>query len=327
MPFEDSLGRLAKGNADLHASIELFNSANSPQRALSLFSAAAALRDERVGREIKLHGHLGMVTTCPIDPPCLYCSVSSTSPALLSERRALSIVKIREYVSLMERSGMGAVHLVGGTSLSGLDDRVREVVSAIREDTDIPLEIAVGPSLSLETVRWLKMMGVFRIVCSLETLNAAAFAEAKPGDSLEKRIAFMRMLEEEGVQLKSIVMNGLGSTDDLIESIFYLNRFDNLTSLSISTFTPIEGTPWAKRSPASAWDSLKAMAIARLLFPDAEVGLAFGGGGNLMPMTLMAGGGNTFMGMLMDNAKHVDNRASIASCASSFGFEVRPGAV
>jgi biotin synthase len=102
-----------------------------------------------------------------------------------------------------------------------------------------------------------------------------------------------------------------------------MRRFKNLTSLSVSTFTPIRGTPWAERQPASIWDSLKAMAITRLLLPDADVGLAFGGGDNLMPTKLMAGGGNTFMGMMIDYSKQTDNRASINSYASSLGFNVR----
>ena len=69
------------------------------------------------------------------------------------------------------------------------------------------------------------------------------------------------------------------------------------------------------------------MAITRLLLPDADVGLAFGGGGNLMPTTLLAGGGNTFMGMMIDYAKQSDNCSSITSYASSLGFKVKLRAV
>jgi biotin synthase len=123
--------------------------------------------------------------------------------------------------------------------------------------------------------------------------------------------------------MKSIVMNGLGFSEDLIKSIVYLRRFKNISSLWITTFTPIRGTPWAERQPASVWDSLKAMAITRLLLPDADVNLGFGGGGNLMPMILMAGGGNIFMSMMKDHGKQTDNRASINSYASSLGFNVR----
>ncbi|MDG6930050.1 MAG: hypothetical protein JRN10_02210 [Nitrososphaerota archaeon] len=323
MTLKDALNSFIREKGSLQDAVELYNSTNSPERYLSLFTAATEIRDERLGRELTLHGHLGMITACPLNPPCLYCSVSTNDPDEKKGRNAMSLSDLRKSAVTMKERGMAAIHLVGGTRLEGLDESVKRVVSAIREDIDIPLEISVGPSLSVDTVRWLKAKGIFRIVCSIETINEEAFAEAKPADSLPRRIDFMNMLEREGVQLKSIVMNGLGSTEDLVRSIYFLRKFRNLTSVSVSTFTPIRGTPWANRRPASVWDSLKAMAVARLLFPDADVGLAFGGGVNFLPVTLMAGGGNTLMGMLIDHAKSVDNTGQIASIAGSFGFTLK----
>lgn len=325
MTFDSALKAVLRGESSPNNVLELFNSASTPQTALALLSAASSVRDEKLGREIKLHGHLGMITSCPLNPPCRYCSVASDDSEVLNGRKTMSIESILEGVRLMEERGMGVIHLVGGTCIGGLDAQVKEVVSAIRENTDVPLEIAVGPSLSLETVRWLKARNLFRIVCALETLSDTAFKEAKPGDSLEKRIAFMKMLERENVQLKTIVLNGIGSNEDLIRSILYMTRFKNLTSLAVSTFTPIAGTPWANRQPASVWDSIKAMAITRFLLPKGDVGLAFGGGGNLMPMILLAGGGNTFMPMMIDYAKQSDSITQINSYASALGFKVKPG--
>ncbi|MGC9208835.1 MAG: hypothetical protein ACP5GH_03135 [Nitrososphaeria archaeon] len=154
--------------------------------------------------------------------------------------------------------GVEFIHLVGGTNLLGFDELIKKAVMAVREVTDLPLEISVGPSLSRDTMRWLKSKWVFRIVCSLEIINRVAFSEAKPGDNLDMRIDCMKAILEEGLELKSIVMNGFGDSRDLIESIYFHKQFKNLTSISISTFTPIKGTPWEGRAPASVWDSLKA---------------------------------------------------------------------
>jgi hypothetical protein len=44
-----------------------------------------------------------------------------------------------------------------------------------------------------------------------------------------------------------------------------------------------------------------------------------------MQTTLLAGGGNTFIGMMTDYAKASDSRASVNACAESLGFEVKLG--
>jgi biotin synthase len=323
MNFEELLKKHLEGKASLEDSVNLYLSTVSPEQWLSLFSAASELRDKNLGRELIIAAHVGMITPCALNPPCAYCSVSSKDPNIRREREVLSLEKLQEEIYKIKKMGVEYIHLVGGTNLQGFDDLIRKVVIAVREVTDLPLEISVGPSLSRDTMRWLKSKGVFRIVCSLETINRAAFNEAKPGDSLDRRIDCMKATLDEGLELASIVMNGLGDYRDLIASIHFHKQFKNLTRISISTFTPIKGTPWEGRPPASIWDSLKALSIARFLFPYAHVGLAFGGGENLLPLTLMAGGGNDVMAVLIDAVKRIDRINIIQKYASSLGFKIK----
>ncbi|MGC8557830.1 MAG: radical SAM protein [Nitrososphaeria archaeon] len=322
MNYEELLEKHLEGKASLEDSVNLYLSTVSPERWLSLLSAASELRDKNLGRELILAAHLGMITPCVLNPPCAYCSASSKDYKIKQERELLSLEKLQQEVDNIKKMGVEFIHLVGGTNLLGFDELVKKAVMAVREVTDLPLEISVGPSLSRDTMRWLKSNGVFRIVCSLETINRVAFSEAKPGDNLDMRIDCMKAILEEGLELKSIVMNGLGDYRDLIESIHFHKQFKNLTSISISTFTPIKGTTWEGRAPASVWDSLKALSITRLLFPHADIGLPFGGGENLLPLTLMAGGGNVVMPVLIDAAKRVERISSTKKYASSLGFNL-----
>lgn len=326
--FETSLQRGRRGEVDFESAWSLFSGASQRNKALELFSLASGIRDEKLGRELVLSAHIHMITSCEVSPSCLYCSLSSADRSISKERSRLTTRELIQGVKYAVDKGVQSIVLVGGTDLGGLDSPVRRAVEKVREITDIDLAIDVGPSLSQETVRWLKDEKVSTVYCSIETVNPSAFTKAKPGDSLNARIECMAMLEGAGVKLGNVVMNGLGSTADLLRSILCLKRFKSLSYLYISTFRPVKGTPWEGKRPASVWTSLKALSIARLVFPRAHVGLAEVGvedPGNIArtPFQLLAGGGNALAGVLVYKERRINNMDLIRSCASSLGFETR----
>jgi biotin synthase-like enzyme len=176
-------------------------------------------------------------------------------------------------------------------------------------------------------VDWLKGQNARTIYCSIETSNPRVFRNAKPGDDLNARVEFDTMLERHGVRLGNIVMNGLGSTEDLLASILSLRQFRRLSYLYISTFRPVRGTPFARKRPGSLWTSLKALAIARLVFPKVHLGLAEvevedPGSAARTSSQLMAGGGNTFAGILIYRNRRIDNLEQIRHEASAVGFSL-----
>ena len=54
------------------------------------------------------------------------------------------------------------------------------MVRAIRNISNLVIEINLGPSLSVETIKSLKALQVFSITSSLETINEELFRQAKP---------------------------------------------------------------------------------------------------------------------------------------------------
>ncbi|MGD1055153.1 MAG: radical SAM protein [Nitrososphaerales archaeon] len=315
-----------RGDIDFKSAQLLFDAASRRSRCTELFSTASRIRDKNLGRRLLLSAHIHMITDCEVSPSCLYCSLSSSDRAVNKERARLTMRELDQSVRLAVEKGVQSIVLVGGTNPNGLDSRVRQAVEKARNITDVDLAIDVGPSISRETVRWLKDEKVSTVYCSIETANAKAFAEAKPGDSLETRVRFMKMVESEGVKLGNVVMNGLGSTADLLKSILYLRRFKTLSHLYISTFHPVAGTPWVLRRPASIRTSFRALPIARLAFPNIHLGLAEvevedSGSVARTPFQLTAGGGNLLAGMLIYKKRRVDNIESIRSYAASLGFE------
>ena len=324
--FDTALSRSVGGSMDLDSALSLFYGASRRDRALQLFRAASEIRDQNLGKKLTLTAHVHMITSCELSTPCLYCSLSSSYPAVTNERSKLTPRELVRAVRYAMNRGAQSIVLVGGTDLAGSDSLIRDVVQKVREVTEMDLALDVGPSLSVETVKWLKGENVSTIYCSIETVNRGVFARAKPSDSLDTRIGFMEMLQREGVKLGNVVMNGLGSTADLLESILYSRRFRNMSHLYISSFHPVRGTPWASRHPASVRGSLKALAIARLVFPKAHLGLAEvevedPGSAARTSSQLLAGGGNSFAGLLMYKEKRIDNVEQISREASLLGFE------
>jgi biotin synthase len=323
--FETALRRARRGDIDLASSLALFRGARREEQALKLFAEASRIRDENLGRRLSFSAHIHMVTPCEVSPACKYCSLSSSIRAVEDERAKLPRKALIDAVRYATDRGVQSIVLVGGTDLHGSDAAVREVVETARSVTDVELGLDVGPSLSPETLDWLKGENARTVFCSIETVNAKAFRRAKPGDDLDARIRFDAMLERHDLRQGNVVMNGLGSTEDLLNSILFLRRFRSLSYLYISTFHPVRGTPFARRRPASLRSSLKALAIARFVFPAVHLGLAEvevedPGSVARVSSQLRAGGGNTLAGILIYRHRRVDNLDRIKLEASAVGF-------
>ena len=325
--FDAALERGRHGDVDFESALTLFHGASQSSRARRLFQTAAEVRDRALGRRLTLTAHLHMVTRCELSPSCNYCSLSSTIPSISDERSPLTLRETLRGVRFAVAKGAEAVVLVGGTDLGGSDERVRTLVTRIRAFSDVALALDVGPSLSAATVRWLGREGVRPIYCSMETIDEKVFADAKPGDDLRARLKFMEVVDRSGGSLGNIVMTGLGTEENLLQSILATRRFPNTSHLHISTFHPVPGTPWARRRPGSRSTSLRALAIARLALPKLHLGLAEVGVENPNDLTgitsqLSAGGGTTFAGLLVYKQLRLDNMERLRGQARASGFEV-----
>lgn len=325
--FEVALESARQGSIDLASAVTLFTGAARKDRMEQLLAEASKVRDKNLGRALSLTAHIHMVTECEVSPSCKYCSLSSAISSVQDERAKLSKEALIDAVRYATGRGVRSIVLVGGTNFDGSDAEVREVIETVRSVSDIELGLDVGPSLSEATLEWLKGRNAGTVYCSIETSNPVAFRRAKPGDSLDGRVRFDRLLEQHGMRHGNVVMNGLGGAQDLLASILFLRQFRRLAYLYISTFHPVRGTPYAERHPASLTTSLKALAIARLAFPKVHLGLAEvevedPGSAARTSSQLRAGGGNTFAGILIYRNRHVDYVDQIKSEAKMVGFSV-----
>lgn len=275
--------------------LDLYRRSADPSFAGNLFSAAGQLRDHHLGRDPWWSAGISAITACELDELCTYCTFFTRHAAATKD----IVAGVRAIVDL----GIRHLHLSGGTRLaidnasaSGYDKEMTDLVAAIRREVDVDIEINVGPSLTRSGVRALKDLGVVAITSSLEVLNPELFKRFKPGDSLAGRIRLMELCEEEDMAIRSMMLVGLGETDeDRIDHLLFLRRFSMLRHLRLSRYMPFPGTA-SGGVRCSPWPLARLTAIARLLYPALDLGLAAGNDPDDIALWWLAGGGNQVLG-------------------------------
>lgn len=261
----------------------LMRASRDPAAAMQVFAAAADVRDALLGREFKLCSEVAQITPCLVRPFCKYCTFSPVD--------GLSTDEVLHGVRLAEATGILNIRLAGGTDVGNDGAAILELVRAVRRHTDRPLQLNAGPNYSLPTLLQLRELGVTEVGSSLETINPEVFAQTKPGDSLQARIDTARAIDAAGLGLQSVIMVGLGSSDDdYLRHLFFLKTIGALTHLPISRFNPFKGTPMSKVPRASPWEAARLCALARLVLRTPDIRIAAGGGPDDIPLWLLAGG-------------------------------------
>lgn len=299
--------------------LELYRRSADPAFASELFRTASQLRDSHLGQLPWWSAGISAITPCEVEPLCTYCTFFTHRAAATSD-----IVAAAKAIVDM---GIRHLHLSGGTRVvagddpaSGFDERLIEIVAAIQAELEVEIEVNVGPSLTRDGVRTLKALGVAAITSSLEMLNPAVFARFKPGDSLSGRIRLMEICEEEGMPIRSMMLVGLEDTDeDRIDHLLFLRRFSMLRHLRLSRYMPFPGAS-AGGVRCSPWPIARLTAIARLMFPSIDLGLAAGNSPDDIALWWLAGGGNQVLGA---SASMKDPRSKQGSEARSISVGER----
>lgn len=298
--FEFALDRFLSNPDDRDLAVHVLGASAEPAHALRLFAEASRVRDETIGRDLWWTAGISAVMPCLLEPLCQYCTFFTKRRSPLGD----VVAAARAIAEL----GFCHMHLSGGANLEGYDVEALEMVRAIRTVCQMDLEVNLGPSLSREGVRALKAAGVVNIASSIEVLNSALFARFKPGDSMEKRIELMRICEEEGVWIKGMVLVGLGETlEDRLDHLYFLRGFKRMRDVLVSRYYPFPGlTSGSER--CSPWETARLVAIARILMPTADIGLAAGNSPDDLPLWIAAGGGNSIGGAMANTKGARDER-------------------
>ena len=302
MEFEEVLEKVRNEEITREEALFLFKEAKKYDEILELFKVACKVREEEIGSTFELIGCLGPVAPCTLDPLCKYCWVTNPKMAW-SEESILTEEEISTGAEAIEETGVSSVHIGGGTTLGAEGKEVIDAAKAIRKNTDLKIRVAVGPALSVETLKELKKIGVIEVAGNFETLNEKLFREIKPGDSLEGRKKLAKELNDLGIGILGSLMVGMSELmeggieepyEDYVDHMFYAKQFENLSCFGIYGFIPFPGTQIENNLPPSPLEVAKVGAIARLIFRNVNIDIMTGD----VPLQILAGGNQSRFGVV-----------------------------
>lgn len=285
---------------DKHEALERYRRAADPAVADGLFRAARRLREQHLAPAPRLSADLRIAAPCTLRRPCAFCPHPPRSAGEVGDVVAAAHALVALGYRRLRLSG-GIRFPRAGEPSGGHDAQVVRLVLALRAAVDVDIEVDVGPSLTRDGVRTLKQLGVAAVGCALDVLNPAVFERCKPGDRLTERIRLLETCEREGMPFRSTIRLGLGETDeDRIGHLFFLRRFPMLRHLDLVRHAAY---PEVAAPGCGPWPLARLTAVARLLLPTLDIGLASDAGTDDVPLWWLAGGGSEAVGATVTMAR------------------------
>jgi len=198
-----------------------------------------------------------------------------------------------------KKNGASRFSLV--TSGRGLPGRelpiVAEIIRAIREKVGISVCGSFGILSEIE-LRALKDAGLSRYHHNLET-SAEFFPRVCTTHEFRERVETIHAAHAAGLSVCSGGIFGLGESEADRLSMAMTLRECAVESVPINVLIPLPGTPFAGHSPLPVHEILRAIALYRLLLPEAAIRLAAGREsalGDFLSSAFMAGADGMMIG-------------------------------
>ncbi len=230
-----------------------------------LFAAADAVRRANFGGAVFVRGLIEFTNYCKND--CYYCGIRRSN--LNASRYRLGVEDILRCCKLGHELGFRSFVLQGGEDAHFTDDRVVEIVSAIRARfADSAITLSVGEKSRASYQRYFAA-GANRYLLRHETADAGHYSRLHPENlNLERRKECLWNLKNLGYQTGAGFMVGSpGQTArTLAEDLVFLRELQP-QMVGIGPFIPQHDTPFAGESGGGLKETMVMLALTRLLLP------------------------------------------------------------
>ncbi len=300
--------------------------------------AADAVRREHYGNAVYIRGLIEFTNYCKND--CYYCGIRRSNRC--AERYRLTLEDILECCREGYQLGFRTFVLQGGEDPYFTDERICEIVSAIRRDySDCAITLSIGEK-SYESYLSYFQAGANRFLLRHETADAVHYSRLHPSElTFENRRKCLFDLKKIGYQVGAGFMVGspYQKTENIIADLRFLQELQP-DMIGIGPFLSHKDTPMKGYPNGELALVLRILGILRLLFPKVllpattalgtmhpqgrELGLQTGANvvmPNLSPMSVRK------KYMLYDNKistgdESAQSVASLIRTASSVGYEI-----
>jgi biotin synthase len=250
------------------------------------------------GPEVELESLINAKSgACPED--CAFCSQSARFATAVDVYPFLDLDEVIEAARATRAAGATQFCIV--VAVRGPEERllrkVIDAVGAVHEETGLEVACSLG-LLTKEQAERLAAAGVRRYNHNLETCREV-FPRICTTHTYDNRVATARLAIDAGMELCCGGILGMGETlDQRVDFAFELAELAPC-EVPINLLDPRPGTPLADESLLSPREALQAIALFRLILPDAWLRLAGGRErvlGELQAMGLLAGANALIVG-------------------------------
>jgi biotin synthase len=291
----------------------------------ALLDRAEAVRRAVHGEEVALCGITNAKSgRCPEN--CGFCSQSAHFPD--AEAPVFPLIGADAMVAqakAAEAAGAREFSIVTSGTRIGREEELREIETAVRR---MVAETALEPCASLglmgapELAR-LRAAGLHHYHHNLETARSH-FGSVCTTHTYDQQLETIRAAKGLGFKLCSGGILGMGETPDQRVELAETIRELGIDCVPINFLNPRPGTPMAGLPAISAGECLAAIAVFRLMLPDANI-FVMGGRevnlGDAQALIFRAGANGTMVGNYLTSAGRAP--ASVVEMVASQGLTLR----
>ncbi len=244
-----------------------------------LYRRADAVRRATVGEEVHLRGLVELSNHCV--RRCAYCGISVENASIARYR--MTADEVLECARTAVGLGYGTLVLQAGEDYGLTRDWVAELVRRVKATTPLAVTLSLGERPDGDLAAW-REAGADRYLLRFETSDPALFAAIHPPlpGRTSDRLAILRRLRELGYEVGSGVLVGIpGQTwESLADDLLRFRELD-LDMIGVGPFIPHPETPLGRglfprapegeQVPADEETTTKAVALTRLVRPDANI--------------------------------------------------------
>lgn len=234
-----------------------------------LYEKANATRFKYYGKTVFMRGLIEFTNYCRND--CYYCGIRRSNNK--AERYRLSLEQILECCKLGYDLGYRTYVLQGGEDSFYTDEKIIEIVKAIRTSfPDSAITLSIGEK-SYESYKRFYDAGADRYLLRHETASNEHYAKLHPKElSLVNRKQCLYNLKEIGYQVGAgfMVESPYQTTDNLVEDLLFLKELEP-HMVGIGPFIPHKDTAFKDKKQGTLQKTIIMLALTRLLLPKALI--------------------------------------------------------
>jgi biotin synthase len=240
-------------------------STDDPEEVEALFAKARRVRETYYGNDVYFRGLIEFTNFCKND--CYYCGIRCSNKKV--ERYRLSLEQILQSCKMGDILGYKTFVLQGGEDPFFTDGRIVEIVAAIRSRyPKHAITLSIGER-SRQSYEAFFEAGANRYLLRHETANDDHYRKMHPAYmELANRKECLFTLKEIGYQVGAGFMVGtpFQTRETLLDDLHFLQELQP-AMVGIGPFIPAAGTPFEGETGGSLEQSLRMVALTRILLP------------------------------------------------------------